>query len=634
MSENVSRTGCRPFARYSFFFGIIFMICASVLGEVSMGSTVFAHVSTTPGKHIVPVDCTSATPAKPTGQSLLIVLLDRSGSLIGQPGATDPQRYSTSVTKALADLWPGKMAVIPFRLDTTTLPILGPATLSDPSQLANLKNSVQNYPIGGGTPLAPAMREALNLLQLQGTPAGSQVIIVTDGNPTGQGNNDGPHQEQEIRSSLIGQYCNMNVPVSAFGLTINSNTPDGRDANKLLTDITTGTNGSYQPVTKPEELARAVIQLYAQWLRLSFIEATVRNGNAPVSIDSSAKNVTILTFRSDSNTPVALDGPDGQLIQGVESSEDTHYIINSLSSGSGVFVPGTYTIHTSNDPDVQVYALVDSTLQIVIVTPTGQGKFFDNQPITIEAKFVDNGNDKQPAPGEATMVAKVKFIVNGVVVSSTQLPLIQNGVIFKGQTPVYRQIGTVQIEVDGTDQGIQRSSTCGVRIIPPPPPPCMLGFWRCLLLQIQQYLSQYHTQILIFGPLALLLLLLLLWWIRPSPFGVLVQGNNSVYLNRNRSLLHMLFKKSVLSSNEMGRLNFNGAQFELIFKRGRRVYIQTKRDQPAITIKCMMNKKAVQMKRGQREILHVQDSIDVARSTPATFYKQLPTKSNPGSRNK
>src|SRR6266568_9356191 len=88
-----------------------------------------------------------------TPQSLLVVLLDRSGSLVYQPGATDPDGYSTSVTKALADLWPGEMAVIPFSYTST--PVIGPAILSDQNQRNQLKEAVQNYPIGGDTPLAP-----------------------------------------------------------------------------------------------------------------------------------------------------------------------------------------------------------------------------------------------------------------------------------------------------------------------------------------------------------------------------------------------------------------------------------------------------------------------------------------------
>jgi len=54
-----------------------------------------------------------------------IILLLRSPNI--------PYFHSTSVTKALADLWPGQMAVIPFSGGTTQLPILGPHSLSDPT---------------------------------------------------------------------------------------------------------------------------------------------------------------------------------------------------------------------------------------------------------------------------------------------------------------------------------------------------------------------------------------------------------------------------------------------------------------------------------------------------------------------
>src|SRR5579864_4592625 len=89
--------------------------------------------------------CASAGDITP--QSLLVVLLDRSGSLIDQPGATDPDGYSTSVTKALADLWPGSMAVIPFSNETT--PVIGPFSMSDLQQRQMLKDAVQAYHIGG-----------------------------------------------------------------------------------------------------------------------------------------------------------------------------------------------------------------------------------------------------------------------------------------------------------------------------------------------------------------------------------------------------------------------------------------------------------------------------------------------------
>jgi len=525
-----------------------------------------------------------------TSQSLLVVLLDRSGSLILQPGATDPNGYSTSVTKALADLWPGQMAVIPFSGDTTSLPVYGPAALSDPAQRANLKSKVESYTIGGDTPLGPAMHQALTLLQ--GASSGSRVIIVTDGNPTGLGNNDGPHQEQDIRTNLISKFCNLSIPVSAFGLTIDPNTPDGKDATALLKDITAGTNASYLNVTRPENLARAVISLYAQWLGLSFIEEPVQAGNAPVVVDTSAKQVTILTFRSDSSTSVVLDGPDGQPIQSVLSSQDRHYIIDTLTSGSGVFVSGTYTVHTSNDPDVQVYALVKSTLQIQIVAPTASQRFPYNKSIDIEAKFVDDGSDKQPRPGEATMTAIVKLFVNGNQVRSTKIILLQvpNSPIFKGQTTPYGQVGNLQIEIEGNDQGVQREARGGVLLITPPvppPPPCRLGLIGCLWQQVRIFYRQHQALIDIATPILLFLLLLLSWVLRKGPHGSLSQARNVQDLGTmRRPFFRKLLHKSVISSQELedrGNFNFCGAKFDLIFRGGPR--IRARSDAPPIKVR-------------------------------------------------
>ncbi len=264
----VSRRSKSYILRCTFLFGIIFTICSGILGRGFVFHAAVAYAMGQNRNHAATVTCPS--PTTPASQSLLVVLLDRSGSLTEGASPTDPNGYSTSVTKALADLWPGQMAVIPFTGDTTPLPILGPDTLSDPTQRADLKNKVQNYPIGGDTPLGPAMHEALDLLHQKGGPPGSRVIVITDGNPTGKGNNDGPHQEQDIRKNLIAQFCSQGIPVSAFGLTIDPNTADGQDANRLLSDITKGTGASYSNVKSPEDLAREVITLYAQWLSLSW----------------------------------------------------------------------------------------------------------------------------------------------------------------------------------------------------------------------------------------------------------------------------------------------------------------------------------------------------------------------------
>src|SRR5205085_11056865 len=262
--------------------GIIFITCFGIWREdskynIAIASSMHLRLSSS-------LNVTCQSPVAPNSQSLLVVLLDRSGSLIQGSPPTDPNGYSTSVTKALTDLWPGIMAVIPFSGDTTQLPILGPDTLSNLVQRADLKQKVQDYPIVGNTPLEPAMQEALDLLHQGGTPVGSRVIVITDGNPTGIDNNDGPHQENAIRKNLIPQYCQQGIPVSAFGLTINPNTPDGQDANRLLTDIATGTGTSYTNVTGPEDLAKQVIRLYAEWQGLTFTQVSGQRDNLPVSI--------------------------------------------------------------------------------------------------------------------------------------------------------------------------------------------------------------------------------------------------------------------------------------------------------------------------------------------------------------
>ncbi len=117
---------------------VIFMV--SLLGFTLLNPSDVSYAAALPA-HVPVVACSASVPADPDPQSLLIVLLDRSGSLIQEPNPTDPNGYSTSVTKALADLWVGQMAVIPFSGDTASLPVLGPSTLAD---RGTLKNEIQD----------------------------------------------------------------------------------------------------------------------------------------------------------------------------------------------------------------------------------------------------------------------------------------------------------------------------------------------------------------------------------------------------------------------------------------------------------------------------------------------------------
>ncbi len=514
---------------------------------------------------------TCGSPAAPTSQSQLVVMLDRSGSL----ASTDPNGYSTSVTKALTDLWPGSMVVVFFSKDQAQK--RGPFVLSDPAQRAKLQQEIENYPIDGETPLGLAMHTALDTLQ--GAKPGSRAMIITDGQPNTTDDPGGTKQSKDIRDNLIGQFCQQGIPVTPFGLTLDQNDPAGRDANQLLTDIANGTGTTYTNVTGAKDLAGSVISLYAQWQNLTFTQASNQGGSFPVAIDSFAQQVQIVTFRSSSRYQIALDGPDGQPVQGIKTSTDNHYVISTLNQG--VFVVGSYTVYAQGDPDAQVYALVNSPLQIKISKPTEQQQFY-NQPVTIEASFFNSSNLLTPVQGQAQLLAHVTLLVNGQPVgTANDIVLVQQGAAFTGQTESYTQVGELTIEVKGSYQGVQRQASTNLQLITPPPPPCTAGVLSCLW-------QQYHGQVTTYGPPLLLLLLLLFYLTRPGPFGILESVDsrtNWVTLGKGRKLSRRLLSKSKIPSSELGSLNFGGALFSLQFKRGKRVYIQARSDAPPLAVR-------------------------------------------------
>lgn len=624
----------------------IVTICMIMLGVIP--SLHASPVSARAGSMSVSTLSACAIPASPTGHSQLVVLLDRSGSLIQQPGASDPEGYSTSVTKALADLWPGTMTVIPFGNHAT--PILGPADLSNPTQHADLKSAVEHYPIGGDTPLGPAMHVALK--ELQGAAPGSRIILITDGNPTGQGNNDGAHQEQDIRDNLIRQFCEQGIPISAFGLTINANTPDGQDANRLLTDITQGTAATYTNVRSPRELASAVIGLYAEWQHLNFTQETSLNNNFPVSLDSFATQANVITFRSDSSDTVTLDGPDGQPVQGVQSSTDRHYVLDTLVPG--LFVAGTYTVHTSGDSNAQVYALISSPLQIHVTTPASQTAAY-GKPIPIRATLLDGNNLLTPAQGQAQLIAHASLLVDGRQVGPVNdIVLVQQGATFEGQTLVYNQAGELRIEVEGSYQGVQRTTSVSLQLVappPPPPPPCTLGALPCLW-------RQHQTQILILAPLALCSLLLFILWLlwrrQPKPCGYLLsKRDEGVHLSL-KGLPRFptnLVRRSVIRSGEIRHhpqarkgFPFGTARFDLVFKHDGKAYIRPAKnnivqlgvqvptkDGPAVNRRSggrpggVLNKELVKIELRPGELVELPfDSIIVVRGDPVASFEAAP----------
>ncbi|HZO71771.1 MAG TPA: vWA domain-containing protein [Ktedonobacteraceae bacterium] len=550
----------KPEIRYLQFISLMLFV---FLYSLALPQPVAARTTSIGFDVSSPAECRQ--PAEVNDKSLLIVLLDRSGSLTLQPSPTDPNLYSTSVTKALTDLWPGDMAVIPFSGDTPNLPILGPATLSNPVQRADLKKAIEGFPIGGDTPLEPAMQEALDLLHRNGTPAGSRVVIITDGNPTGIGNNDGPHQENTIRTQLIPQYCQQGIPVRAFGLTIDPNTPDGQDATRLLSDIANGTGTIYTNVTSPEQLGLQVTKLYAEWLHLNFQQINGQGSNFAVPIDRFAQQVAFVSFRSAENYQITLIDPNNQPVTtGVQKSTppDRHYEIDNLL----VVTPGTYTINTGGDPNAQVYVLINSPLHVQLVAPPENTLNDASKRIDLKAAFFDGTAQITPTASDGAQIkAFVTFLVNGHPVGSTNEIVMtqQNGPFFSGKTLVYKQPGELQIDLIGTYDNIQRESTVTLRLrqpAPAPSPPSPPPLWLFILL----------------GGLVLCILIALFWWFRgtrPKDFRgwiCSVEGEpRQVDLNKVR--------KAVIRSDKlalMGDLNFGTAIFELQFQKNKQPVIK------------------------------------------------------------
>ncbi len=554
----------------------------------------FAHVQMPVHQFMAASSCPS--PTKPDASSLLVVLLDRSGSLVVQPGATDPEGYSTSITKALADLWPGSMIVIPFsdphvsntNLDIPVLPVYK-ALLSDSTQRDTLKTEVENYPIMGGTPLAPALRIALEQSELQHHASGSRAIIITDGAPTPTSQYSPKYssettdrQIEEIttrdvavgKPSLISQFHDLCIPVSAFGLQTDEH------ANNLLTQIAQGTNGTYIHVQSPQELAQQVIQQYNDWLGLKLDQSTRdTDGTFPVLINDFANHADIVAFRSDAQYNVALFGKDGKTpVSGVQPrSIDKHYEIYGLDMS--LFPAGTYKVNIGNDSAAQVYGLADySRLQVKLISSDAKTAYI-NQPLTIKAALFDR--QKQYVPrGLAELTVDVTYHVEGQSDTTITKTLEQQGEgIFSYQLLPYNRPGQLRIVIHAKYEGIQKDSQVFTLDLTKPPVVCTKGLMQCTW---EQYQSLIWIALSVVGCLILLLIAFLLWSKQPEPFGYLHSKRNenvSLPLKTLRTFPRSLFHKSTISSAEIRDANrvafpVGAASFSLVFKSVDKAYIR------------------------------------------------------------
>ena len=549
--------------------GIILIICISLLCAGLPGEGASAHSFSQPlgvekefagtDSELTSNSCSTPPAGKPGPDSLLIVLLDRSGSLIDGPVATDPNHYSTSVTKVLADLWPGRMMIIPFKGDSVPLKQIGPYSMSDPTQRNYLKNQIPEADPNGDTPLGQAMDQALQ--HTKGAASGSRVVVITDGEPKTTSDPSGSLEEAHIRNNLLKQFCQRGIPVSPFGLEIH----DPR-ADALLSDIAVGTGGTYTKVQSPEQLAQNVIQLYRDWQSLALSQPPRDiDGSYSVFINDFASHAYIVAFRSDALYQVQLFGSDGKTpVNGIQPlSIDTHYVIYSLDMSS--FATGTYKVKVVHgrgvlDSAAQVYALADyPLLQVNMIAPDAQHASITQPPIIRAALF--KGQKQYVPTSVATLTVDLTSHVPGQPDTTVTRNLDQQGQgDFSHQFPAYSQPGQLRIVIHAIYQGIQKDSQVyTLQLVAPPPPP-----YVCKNGPVQCTVEQHLSQILSIGiPLLVLLLLmigLLIWYViwrkSPVPYGYLVNANNernALALDTHRPLLARLFSKSVITMQELAQ---------------------------------------------------------------------------------
>jgi hypothetical protein len=532
--------------------------------------------------------------------------------------ATDPRGYSTSVTKALADLWPGQMAVIPFRGDTTPLPVLGPASVAERGALKAQIQATTSQ-IGGDTPLAPALQEARALLQKNGPASGSRVVVITDGNPTGDGVKDaqGPDQEKQIRGQLIPQFCALGIPVSAFGLEIDITSADGQDANRLLTDITSGTSAVYKNVTSPEQLSSVVISLYAQWQKLSFTQETEQGGNYYIKIDNQVRLATIVVFRTSDSYAITLTDPGGQRIDSPLAT-DTHYEIDRLDTGGALF-PGNYTVNVNADPQAQVFALVRSTIGLQVLSPTGKTRVSIRQPLLIQAEFLSGSAMLTPTAGQGQIIATVTEMVNGQKVVSNVVNLAQQGgsAVFSGKTVAFTRAGQLTIELQGTYQQTQVETSLDLSILPAPAGPCPLA------CQMGAHLVVLLAAGLGLGLLLLLSLLFLFflrWRNRPRLEGYVSNGNPAEEVDLTELRLTHLDSYEL---DKLSRFGFGSAHFELR-QQGSQTIIRTLKDSGPVYVQEGKLASRLAVTPGGVEIYSGQKIYTDTSTEPSASYQSSP----------
>ena len=627
---------------YPLFIHRIYMVSAVVISITLLFTPVTASANSS--KHLAATPCTNLPQPQPSSNSLLVVLLDRSGSLVAKQSPTDPDLYSTSVTRSLADLWPGKMVVIAFHTILTPtgeqvqLIKHGPYNVGgSDSGRTLMKNEIQNLPLPRqGTPTGPAMDEALAITQSEHASL-SRVVLITDGSPgyhspdPNVSDPDGSKEENYINNQLLLKFCAASIPVDTIGLKTDA------AANSFLQGISLGTGGKFQSVTDSRDLSSAVFYLDGQWQHnRSYQQLQLHSDNTyHVNIGQLARTLHLFVFRSNDSDSITIRDPVQQAISATEDASDKHYVLETLNFHTPVQT-GDYTVSVNDssgafDTGALVYAFVDSALQVQLLTPTTTTQIAVDQPFDVRAWLVA---DQRPLPqlqDKPNIAAYLTYTISGqlhTVPITLQSQSTQN--LFTGHITAPTQLVLLHIQVIVNYEGVPAETdittqeVCGFSV------PCLV--------------QQYWIVLVIALPMLLLLLLVLILWLlwrrQPTPFGILSTAPSlrrrrrgdedeeaSVALKaveESHPFMQRVFHRSILTSREIekhrdasGNIDFDLASFDLIFTKGGEVELVSTSVEP-IVIKHD-NGGSEELEKGKSIRLETGDIIAVSDRNRAIF---------------
>lgn len=254
----------------------------------------------------------------------------------------------------------------------------------------------------GNTPTFDALNKAFTMLDsfLQGKNLSGSVILLTDGNPDPQGD----QQVSATNKEIIPQYALKKYPIDTIALGTD------RSYRDFLTTISKNTGGTAYDDTQgpvqgvsPLNLERVFVDIFLQYegrkLRTTIPPSAIQGGqsNPEFTIGDDVTHLDVIAVKDQPNTTISLTDPNGQIFhpesEGNFISQDPHYFIFALEAQAGATAlqSGPWKLNLNGSGMFLMDTLVVSPLSLNILAPVDGKTLPIGQPVTITASVVNQG---------------------------------------------------------------------------------------------------------------------------------------------------------------------------------------------------------------------------------------------------